>query len=112
MAVFTSPTRLAARVTDYADGIDRLVYFWGQEILRRFQTEVVPAARKRLPYRTGRLFRSVRVDVKQWEATVSAVFYGRFVGFEALLRDEWRKRRGTITRQAFRVARLKSGRIL
>ena len=110
MAVFTSPVALGARLIDFSgDGVDRLVYLWGQEILRRFQTEVVPAARKRLPYRTGRMFRSVRVDVKQWEAIVSAVFYSRFHGFEELLRDEWRKRRGTITRQAFRVARAKAG---
>ena len=112
MAVFTSPTRLAARVIDYADGIDRLVYLWGQEILRRFQTEVVPRARERVPVRTGRLFRSVRVEVRQFEVIVYAVFYARFVGFEADLLSEWNKRRGTIVRQAYRVARLKSGGIL
>ncbi|MXY78917.1 MAG: HK97 gp10 family phage protein [Chloroflexi bacterium] len=109
MPTFNAPLQINAQRIE--TNVERLVHAWAQEILRRFQTEVVPIARERLPVRTGRLFRSVRVEVKQWGAVVHAEFYQRFLEptFEAILVEEWRKRRGTITRQAFRVARAKTG---
>ena len=109
MATLSAPVALNAQRIETRT--ERLVYQWAQEILRRFQTEVVPVARNRLPVRTGRLFRSVRVEIKQWEAIVHAEFYQAFQDptFEAILVEEWRKRRGTIVRQAFRVARAKTG---
>ena len=109
MPAFSAPLRIDAQRIE--DRTERLVYEWAQEILKRFQSEVVPIARNRLPVRTGRLFRSVRVEVKQWSAVVYAEFYQAFQDptFEAVLVEEWRKRRGYITRQAFRLARAKVG---
>lgn len=86
--------------------LDRVIAEWRRGILRRFATQVVPAARKKLPRRTGRLRASVRVQVQGNVARVSGLFYGAFLTPSAreVIRKEYRSQLARISRESLAEA--------
>ena len=65
---------------------------------------VIPAVRKRLPVRTGRLKRSLRHYVKGNRLYVQYIWYGRFQGIKDIYREELKRHRTQLKALARKAA--------